>query len=226
MRWFDRCTMRFSVLGPLEVARDGDPLSLGGPKQRALLGALLLRAGEPVARDALTEAVWGDRPPSTAEESLDTYIYRLRRLLGRDRIRREAGGYRLSVAAGERDIDTFEDLIRRARAQTEAGDHCAAAATLGDALDLWRGPAWTAVPDQPAIAADARRLEELRVVTLEERFEARPPPGRAAGSSPSSSRSSSSIRSAIGWSQRSCSRSIARDARPTRWTPSTPRGNA
>src|ERR1700744_5963458 len=130
--------MRFSVLGPLEVARDGDRLSLGGPKQRALLAALLVRAGELVSRDELTEAVWRGVPPSTAGESLDTYIYRLRKLLGKDRILREAGGYRLCVSPGERDVDILEELVARARRAGHAGDHRAAVAALDEALELWR----------------------------------------------------------------------------------------
>ena len=33
--------LEFRILGPLEVARDGEPVALGGPKQRATLAILL-----------------------------------------------------------------------------------------------------------------------------------------------------------------------------------------
>jgi hypothetical protein len=55
--------MQFGVLGAIEACRDGEILALGGPKQRALLAFLLLHAAEPVSRDRLIEALWGERPP-------------------------------------------------------------------------------------------------------------------------------------------------------------------
>ena len=39
---------KFGILGPLAVWKDGRELPLGGAKQRALLGVLLLRANEVV----------------------------------------------------------------------------------------------------------------------------------------------------------------------------------
>ena len=38
--------MEFRILGPLEAWNDGREVSLGGPKPRALLAALLLRPNE------------------------------------------------------------------------------------------------------------------------------------------------------------------------------------
>jgi len=38
--------MRFKVLGPLEVTGPNGPISLGGPKQRAVLAHLLVRTNE------------------------------------------------------------------------------------------------------------------------------------------------------------------------------------
>ena len=112
--------MRFSVLGPLEVSRDEQPVPLGGPKPRALLGVLLLHPNEVVARERLIDALWGWQPPPRAAESLDTYVYRLRKLLGHDRIERRGGGYRLRVEPGERDVDEFERLVGRARSAQAA----------------------------------------------------------------------------------------------------------
>ena len=59
--------MEFRILGPLEVEKDGQPLAIGGTRQRALLAVLLLHANEVVPRDRLIEAVWGERPPETAQ---------------------------------------------------------------------------------------------------------------------------------------------------------------
>jgi DNA-binding SARP family transcriptional activator len=70
--------VEFAVLGPVEVWIDGRALSLGGPKQRALLALLLLNRNQVVSRDRLIDSLWGERAPASAQRSLDTYVSRLR----------------------------------------------------------------------------------------------------------------------------------------------------
>jgi YVTN family beta-propeller protein len=164
--------MRFAVLGPLEVSLEPGPLSLGGRKQRTLLAVLLLHANEVVSRDQLIDALWGERLPPSAAESLDAYVYRLRKLLGHDRLPRERGGYMLRVGPGELDVDEFELLVAHAGRSAEAGDHRAAVAPLTAALALWRGPAWADMLELPLANVDAQRLEQLRLSALESRIEA------------------------------------------------------
>ena len=101
-------TMRFAILGPIELSVDGRSVPLSGSKQRALLAFLLLHANEVVSRDRLIDALWGESPPPSASESLDAYVYRLRKLTGRDRLARRGGGYVLSVEDGELDASQFE----------------------------------------------------------------------------------------------------------------------
>ncbi len=179
--------MRFAVLGPLEVSLNGGPVSLGGRKQRTLLAMLLLHANEGVSRGQLVEALWGEHPPRSAAESLDAYVYRLRKLLGHDRLLREAGGYLLRVESGELDAEQFEQLIGIAGRAAEAGDHGAAAAALASALTLWRGSAWVDLLDEPLADIEARRLEELRLRAVESRIEAELVSGRGQSSCLSSS---------------------------------------
>ena len=105
--------MRFTILGPVEVSLDGRPVALGGPKQRALLAILLLHRNQVVSRDRLIDALWGSRPPPSAAQSLDAYLYRLRKLLGRDRLPRQAAGYMLRVGHGELDAERFETRRQR-----------------------------------------------------------------------------------------------------------------
>src|SRR5439155_23334607 len=129
--------MEFLVLGPVEVRIDGTAVPLGGPKQRALLALLLLDANEVVSRDHLVDALWGERAPASAQRSLDSYVSRLRSLLGADRVERRPPGYRLRVEPEELDLDTFEALLEQGRAA--AGDPAAARGLLTAALALWRG---------------------------------------------------------------------------------------
>jgi YVTN family beta-propeller protein len=150
--------MRFGILGSLEVIEDGRSLALGGPKQRALLAMLLLHANEAVSRDRLIDGLWGERPPAMPAHTLDTYLSRLRKLLGPDRIERNAGGYVLRVEPDELDLDRFNRL--------------AAQGVFEDALAVWRGPALADLLFEPFVAGEAEQLEERRRNVLEERIDA------------------------------------------------------
>jgi DNA-binding SARP family transcriptional activator len=58
--------MEFGVLGPLQVLQEGQTVRITGPKERALLAALLLRPGEVVSADRLIDLLWGDDAPGNA----------------------------------------------------------------------------------------------------------------------------------------------------------------
>jgi DNA-binding SARP family transcriptional activator len=68
--------LRFGVLGPLLVYVDGRPLSLGTPKQRALLVMLVNNRNRPVGIESLITAAWEEWLPPGARASLHTYIAR------------------------------------------------------------------------------------------------------------------------------------------------------
>src|ERR1043165_5208030 len=74
--------MEFRVLGPLQVLDRNGPVTLGGPMQRAVLGALLLEPNRVVSMDRLIDRLWGDNPPSRASGTLQAYVSNLRRALG------------------------------------------------------------------------------------------------------------------------------------------------
>jgi YVTN family beta-propeller protein len=169
--WFP-CGVDFAVLGPIEVTVDGRALILGGPKQRALLAMLLLEANRPVSRDRLVDGLWGPRPPPTAQRSLDSYVSRLRALLGVDRIAKRAPGYVVRVEPGELDLDRFEDIVERSRAASLGGDFSTASRMLDDALALWRGAALADLVYEPFARLETDRLEERRLLALEERIAA------------------------------------------------------
>ena len=150
--------MEFAILGPVEARVDGAALPLGGPKQRALLAILLLNANAPVSRDRLIAGLWGESAPPSAAQSLDSYVSRLRRVLGTDRIVRRAPGYLVAVGPDELDLDRFEQRL------AEGSPHAA--------LDEWRGPALADVLYEPFAPAEAARLEERRLLALESRVDA------------------------------------------------------
>jgi YVTN family beta-propeller protein len=162
----------FRILGPLEARDNGRALELGGGKQRALLAVLLLRRGQTVSPDLLIDALWGENPPASAQSTVQAYVSRIRRSIGRDRVLRHRGGYELVLAPGELDLDRFQNLFGAGRELLARGDAAQAAEKLRAALDLWRGRPLADFTYEPFAAGEIARLEELRLSALEERIEA------------------------------------------------------
>jgi DNA-binding SARP family transcriptional activator/Flp pilus assembly protein TadD len=189
--------LRVGVLGPVcawRAAEDGgseDELSLGQPRQLAVLGVLAVRANRVVSRAELIDAVWGDQPPASAEGGVYTYIAGLRRVLEpgrrRDGNRHEApsvlvsvgGGYMLRMAAGGLDAVAFEQGLARFRGLRAGGELEDAEHVLSGALALWRGEAFAGVPG-PFAEAERLRLGELRTAAAEDRADLLMATGRAA----------------------------------------------
>ncbi|MFI2435698.1 AfsR/SARP family transcriptional regulator [Streptomyces sp. NPDC018693] len=157
--------VRYRILGPVQAFRpDGSPLAVGGARLRALLTVLALRAGRTVPAGLLVEEVWAGDPPADAIGALQALVGRLRRALGADAIASADGGYRLTADPDDVDLHRFERLTADGTRALADGDATRAAATLGDALALWQGPALTDLPDRTAEAPrwEARRLDALR----------------------------------------------------------------
>jgi predicted ATPase/DNA-binding SARP family transcriptional activator len=174
-------TLKFLVLGPLEVRMDGQRLDLGGERarQRAVLGCLLVHTGETVSTGTLIDALWGERPPASAKTVLQGHVSRLRRLLepGRSAVEAErlltsAAGYELRVTEGSLDARSFEELFAQGRESLSARNPRRAAEELRDALALWRGPALGDLAYESWALTEAERLDELRLACLEARIEA------------------------------------------------------
>jgi DNA-binding SARP family transcriptional activator len=161
-------TLEFRILGPLEVEAEGASLALGGPMQRALLAALLLEAGRVVPTDRLVDQLWGEDAPKTATTSLQNAISRLRRELGEDVLETRPPGYVLRIDPAQIDANRFEQLLRAARGATPAERR----KLLEQALELWRGPALAEFAFEQFAQPEIRRLEELRLVAVEERIDA------------------------------------------------------
>jgi DNA-binding SARP family transcriptional activator len=107
--------MLFRVLGPLEVDAGSGPIPLGGPKQRAVLAHLVLRANQLVPAETLIDEIWGEEPPEKARNVIQTYVSHLRKAVGGDRIQTHGSGYRLRLDRSELDAARFDTLIRDAK---------------------------------------------------------------------------------------------------------------
>jgi WD40 repeat protein/DNA-binding SARP family transcriptional activator len=171
--------VQFRLLGPLEVTGDDGPIALGGTKQRTVLALLLLRANALVPAERLIDEVWADDPPAAVRNVLQSYVSRLRKALGAERLEHRPGGYVMHADADEIDVRCFEALVDEGRARS-ATDPESAVHTLRRADALWRGRALDDLADQPSLRADIARLEELRVAAAEARVVAELALGRHA----------------------------------------------
>ena len=167
--------MRFRILGPLEVLSPNGWTAISAAKWRSLLACLLVRPGQLVPTDNLILELWGDAPPNTANNLVSIYVHQLKKVIG-DTERRilvyRAPGYMLLVAPGDLDIQQFESLAAEGRSALAAGDPERAAAQLGAALGLWRGPLLADVVPTPLLETHARRAAEQWFTTTELRVEA------------------------------------------------------
>jgi DNA-binding SARP family transcriptional activator len=167
--------VRFGLLGELEVESGGRVIRVRGRRLRSLLACLLVDRNQPVSRDRLLEALWGERPPASGGHGLEVLVSQLRHQLGPEggsRIETTAGGYRLGVAAEEFDVDRFERLSAAGRRSLDDGDGEAAVEYLRQALDEWRGQAFGDLVYEPCFSVEAARLEEMRLEAREAVFEA------------------------------------------------------
>lgn len=180
--------IELSVLGALEVRHDGRPVELGALKQRALVAVLAMARGWPVSVDAIVDVLWGDDPPPGVSGTLQSYVSQLRRVLEPDRAPRApatvlvtaAPGYALRLPDERYDAHRFEHAVHAAhrRLQPLAGlgpsplDRAALErerGALDDALALWRGTPYAELGETPDAVAERSRLEELRLLALEDR---------------------------------------------------------
>jgi DNA-binding SARP family transcriptional activator len=170
----------YRLLGPFEVLVDGRPVPLAGPRQRAVLVYLLAHANVVVPISRLVDELWGDDPPASAVNVLQSYVSQLRKALGRDAIETSGKGYLARVRTDALDLIRFERSAHAGSLAVAEGRFDDASAALANALALWRGPALADLLDEPAVAPVAARLEELRLLALERRIEAEIGRGRHA----------------------------------------------
>ncbi|MEH3156801.1 MAG: BTAD domain-containing putative transcriptional regulator [Gordonia paraffinivorans] len=165
------------VLGALGAAVDGRDAPLGGAVPRALLARLAVAHGDVVPDDALIDDLWRGEPPPSARVTLQGYVSTLRRSMEPGRraadveiLVRRGVGYALARDHHRLDADDFVDLARTGRRQWDSGDAAGAVETIATALSLWSGPAYADVVAWDFAAAEADRLEGIRLDAVEDRL--------------------------------------------------------
>ncbi|MHC4428982.1 MAG: BTAD domain-containing putative transcriptional regulator, partial [Planctomycetota bacterium] len=162
------------LLGEVSAVVDGDLRRLPGQRQRAVLAYLSLRASRTVGWDQLSDALWGERHPKTARNSIQRFVSDIRRALGphADRLETVPDGYRLLAAPEEIDVHRARSTIAEGRAAMSAGDPGEAVQQFGRALALWRGRALGGLGDADFATGEISQLEEVRLSTVEDVIEA------------------------------------------------------
>jgi DNA-binding SARP family transcriptional activator len=162
--------MRFRMLGPLRVHDKGGWVRVEAEQPRVVLAVLLTEASSAVSTDKLIDAVWGDRPPKTAANTMAAYVLRLRRLIGSDALITRARGYELIVGDDDVDAVVFERTLAAARRELHMGRLESGAVRLADVLALWptSEPALADVPPRPVLEARVAHLELLRHGAVED----------------------------------------------------------
>jgi YVTN family beta-propeller protein len=164
--------IEFRILGSLEVVDDDHSVALGGPRQRALLAALLLHRRQPVSSDRLIDELWGERAPATARKIVQGYVSSLRKELGNGVLVSRGHGYLLEVEPDQTDVDRFESLAADGQRALTHDDPGRAADLLREALGLWRGPALAEFAYEPFARSEIGRLEDSRLAAVGGRIDA------------------------------------------------------
>jgi DNA-binding SARP family transcriptional activator len=164
----------FRVLGTFDVVSGERVLEIGSPKQRALLALLVARLNRPVSLDLIGEELWDGNPPASLATTVQSLVYRIRKLLTDARaeaagvaLRGRGSSYALAGDPAHVDAHRFEQLAGEGRRQAAAGVADAAVDAFQEALALWRGPALADVADLPFARLEAARLEESRLLAVE-----------------------------------------------------------
>jgi len=147
------------VLGPLEVIGPDGPIAVDGRLERALLAYLVARLGRSVPADELVEALWGSEASRGTGASLNVRLSRLRGAIGRERLVRDGGGYRLVVDPEQVDSVRAERLVAEASGLPPA----AALDRYEEALRLFRAEPYADFRYADWAQPEIRCLEEIHL---------------------------------------------------------------
>ena len=174
-------------MGPLRWSTADMLVDIPGTKLRALLALLLLHPNQVVSTDRLVDGLWGEAPPKTAPNTLQTHVSHLRSALSGkgagengQLVVTKFPGYLLAVDPEQIDAGRFEHLAEAGRRALDDSAPDEAVVILTEALSLWRGPALADFVFEPFASSEGARLEELRLAVVADRMEAQLALGRHA----------------------------------------------
>ncbi len=133
--------VEFGVLGPISAWDNGEVIPVGGPRQRCVLGALLVDLHKEVTIERLIDYLWDEDPPRTARSVIQVQISHLRRAFP-DLIETTSGGYLARLHPDRVDLHRFRGLVRDGKKADTPGD---AVALWDMALGCWRGMPFSGV---------------------------------------------------------------------------------
>ncbi|MEU6073588.1 BTAD domain-containing putative transcriptional regulator [Micromonospora sp. NPDC047074] len=164
--------LQIRLLGSAELCVDGQLVTPGAAKRRAVLAGLALEANHPVSLPRLADMVWSDIPPASAMPNLRSHAAGLRRVVG-DRLVARPNAYELRLSSHELDVTEFHRLVGEGRALLATPDPASAVGVLTAALGHWRGMAGDGLPRGTALDNRWASLDEQRLQVFEELAEAR-----------------------------------------------------
>ena len=163
-----------SVLGVVELHRDGERIPVRRGKTTEVLVRLALEAGVMVRTERLIEDLWADQAVGTVRNVLQTKVSRLRRALGDAAlVTGTSAGYTLEVDPSAVDALEVLGLAEQAAAFRGAGDPSAVLETCTTALSLFGGKILSAAGDGDWVVPYRARLEEVRLGLVEDQLAAR-----------------------------------------------------
>ncbi|WP_433363151.1 BTAD domain-containing putative transcriptional regulator [Streptosporangium sp. CA-115845] len=170
----DERSIEFRVLGPFEAYAAEASVSLGGPRQRAVLARLVAAAGTVVSTDTLIDDLYHGAPPVNALASIHVHISNLRRAIEPDRAPRTPPRLLVARRPGYMLATANVDALRFGRLVSDAEQRPPAESLtlLEEALRLWRDLPYGEFADELWAIAEVNRLCELRLTAIERRTQA------------------------------------------------------
>jgi serine/threonine-protein kinase PknK len=168
------------VLGPLEVLVQGQPIQLGGLKQRCILAMLLLDANKVVSAENLYSSLWNEELSEKGRGVLQVHVSTLRKALApaavalgrQELIATKSPGYQIALGEAKLDLHVFEANVKQARSAYVGGDPSSASTWYSEALALWKGTPLGDIRPEYFAQRESKRLEGRRVQALAGQLEA------------------------------------------------------
>jgi predicted ATPase/DNA-binding SARP family transcriptional activator len=139
------------VFGPVKARGPSGPIEFTRDKERAVLATLALFHGSGVSTDRLVDAIWRDEPPARVEKAIQTYVHRIRAVLGAGVIETRGDGYALAA-----DVLVDVELFESGATETSSVQR------LHDALGRWTGEPYVDLGEWPPAEMERDRLAEMR----------------------------------------------------------------